>query len=131
MMTDTIADLLTRIRNGHRARHQSVRAPWSRMSHSICTLLTEQGYLKAFEKAEVAGHPGLLITLAYDAARKPAILGIRRVSKPGCRLFVDKEHLPRVRNGLGVALLTTSRGVMTDAEARRQGVGGEILCEVW
>jgi small subunit ribosomal protein S8 len=131
MMTDPIADLLTRVMNGHHARHASVRAPWSRIKESICRLLKEEGYIRDYEKTEAGGHPVLVVTLAYDPDRKPALLGMRRVSRPGRRVYAGASELPQVRNGLGVSILSTPRGLLTDAEARRQRVGGEILCEVW
>lgn len=131
MTTDPIGDLLTRVMNGHRARHANVRAPYSRIKEAICEVLRREGYIRDFEKTTVSGHPALLVTLAYDAARKPAILGARRVSRPGRRVYVGADKLPKVRSGLGVVVLTTSRGVMTDAEARKQRLGGEVLCEVW
>jgi len=131
MTTDPIADLLTRVMNAHRARHASVRAPYSRIKEAICAVLRREGYIRDFERTTVSGHPELRVTLAYDAARKPAILGVRRVSRPGRRVYVGADELPKVRNGLGVAVLTTPKGVMSDAEARRQRLGGEVLCEVW
>ncbi|MBN1769865.1 MAG: 30S ribosomal protein S8 [Deltaproteobacteria bacterium] len=131
MTSDPIADLLTRVMNGHRARHANVHAPYSRLKEAICGVLRHEGYIRDFEKTTVSGHPALLVTLAYDAARKPAILGVRRVSRPGRRVYVGADELPQVRSGLGVAVLTTPKGVMSDGEARKQRLGGELLCEIW
>jgi small subunit ribosomal protein S8 len=131
MTSDPIGDLLNRVLNGHHARHATVRVPWSRIKESICGILRATGYVRDFERAAVSGHPMLVVTLAYDAGRKPAILGARRVSRPGRRIYAGADKLPKVRGGLGVAILTTPAGVMTDAEARKRRVGGEVLCEVW
>jgi len=131
MTTDPIADLINRVMNGHRARHANIRAPYSRIKEAICGVLRREGYIRDFEKTTVAGHAALVITLAYDSARKPAILGVRRVSSPGQRVYADANHLPKVRNGLGMAVLTTPAGLMTDGEARQKRVGGEVLFEVW
>jgi small subunit ribosomal protein S8 len=131
MMTDPIADLLARVMNGHRARHANIRAPWSKIKEALCGVLRREGYIRDFEKTTAAGHPALVITLAYDADRKPAILGVRRISRPGRRVYNAATKIPKVRNGLGVAILTTPMGLMSDAEARKKSVGGEVLCEVW
>jgi small subunit ribosomal protein S8 len=131
MTSDPIADLLARVMNGHRARHANIHAPWSRIKEAVCGVMQQQGYIRGFEKTTAAGHPALLLTLAYDANRKPAILGVRRVSRPGCRVYAGADKLPKVRNGLGVAILTTPQGVMSDTEARQKRLGGEVLCEIW
>jgi len=131
MTSDPIADLLNRVMNGHRARHANVRIPYSKMKEAVCGVLRSTGYVRDFEKTTVSGHPTLVVTLAYGGDRKPAILGLRRISKPGCRIYADADHLPKVRNGLGIAILTTPHGVMSDGEARKKRVGGEVLCEVW
>ena len=131
MTSDPIADLLIRVMNGHRARHANIRMPFSRIKLALCDLLRREGYVREVEKSTAAGHPVLVVTLAYDSARKPAILGVRRVSRPGRRVYAGADKLPKVRNGLGVAVLTTPQGLMTDSEARKKRVGGEVLCEVW
>ncbi len=131
MTTDPVGDLINRVMNGHRARHANIRAPYSRIKDALCGVLRREGYIRDYEKTTVAGHSTLVITLAYDQNRKPAILGVRRVSKPGGRVYVDVNHLPKVRNGFGMAVLTTPLGLMTDSEARQKRVGGEVLCEVW
>jgi small subunit ribosomal protein S8 len=131
MTSDPIADLLCRVMNGHRARHANIRMPFSGIKLALCELLHREGYVGTVEKTTAAGHPVLVLTLAYDAARKPAILGVRRVSRPGRRVYAGADKLPKVRNGLGVAVLTTPDGLMTDSEARKKRVGGEVLCEVW
>jgi small subunit ribosomal protein S8 len=131
MTTDPIADLINRVMNGHRARHANIRAPYSKVKEAICDVLRREGYIRDFEKATVAGHPALVVTLAYDSNRKPAILGVRRVSSPGQRIYADADHLPKVRNGLGMAVLTTPSGLLTDSEARQKRIGGEVLFEMW
>jgi len=131
MMTDPIADLLIRIKNGHHARQANVRIPWSGIKQAICDVLRREGYIREVEKTTAAGHPALVVTLAYDQNRKPAILGMRRVSRPGRRVYAGADAMPRVRNGLGIAVLTTPAGVMSDGDARKRRVGGEVVCEVW
>jgi small subunit ribosomal protein S8 len=130
VITDPIGDLLTRIRNGLIARHQEVRIPHSRMKARIADILAREGYL---EDAEVV--PGefssIIVKLKYTPGREPVIKGLKRVSKPGLRVYKGRQELPRVQGGLGIAILSTSKGVMTDKEARRHKVGGEVLCEVW
>jgi small subunit ribosomal protein S8 len=130
-MTDPISDFLTRIRNGIRARKQSVDCPRSTIKTRIAEILRQEGYVDsvAFKEDE---HQGVLsVTLRYDGRSGCAISGLRRVSRPGQRAYVPAKSIPTVRNGLGIAILSTSRGVMTDREARKQGVGGEVICEVW
>ncbi len=133
-VTDQIADMLTRIRNAGQARHDHVLIPTSRMKLELARLLKAEGYIQKFESVDDPAHPGrgqIRITLKYTGRREPVISGLTRVSKPGVRVYTGHDELPRVRGGLGVAILTTSRGVMTDREARRQGIGGEVLCYVW
>ena len=131
-MTDPIADLLTRIRNGSRAGHSSVMVPRSRIKLELIKVLKHEGFLEGFIDMPDRGPQGAIkIFLRYDPARKSIIRGLQRVSKPSRRLYVGKDDIPRVRNGLGVAILTTPRGVLTDRQARRVGVGGEVICYVW
>ena len=132
-MTDPIADLLTRIRNAAAAQHHDVSIPASRLGREIARILSEQGYIEAYEVHPSADRPGdeLTITLKYTQARKPVITGLRRVSRPGQRTYVDHAHIPRVQGGMGTAIISTSRGVMTGHEARIEGVGGEVVAQVW
>lgn len=131
VITDPISDLLTRIRNGLQARHDEVRLPHSKMKARIADILVREGYLSDAEVVPSEVQSELRIKLRYTDNRSPIILGLRRVSKPGLRVYAGRSDLPRVQGGLGVAIVSTSRGVMTDREARRQGIGGEVLCEVW
>jgi small subunit ribosomal protein S8 len=131
MMTDPIADMLTRIRNAGSARHAHALCPSSKQKLAIATVLQRAGFLDSVSVEERDGHANLVLGIRYDEAGKPLIDGIQRVSKPGRRVYVGKEDLPRVRNGLGVAVISTSRGVLSDSEARAQSLGGELLCEVW
>ncbi len=130
-MTDPIADMLTRIRNANKANHTEVEIPASRMKASIAKLLLEQGYITGFESR--AGEHGelLVIGLKYGKNRERVISGIKRVSKPGRRIYARKDALPKVLGGLGVAIISTSRGLVTSAEAQRLGLGGEVICFVW
>jgi small subunit ribosomal protein S8 len=130
-MTDPIADFLTRIRNGIRARKQLVECPRSNLKLRIAEILRDEGYVDAVVSAEDTRQGMLKLTLRYDGRSGCAISGIRRVSRPGQREYVPAKQVQRVRNGLGIAILSTSQGVMTDREARKRGVGGEVLCEVW
>jgi small subunit ribosomal protein S8 len=130
-MTDPIADLLTRIRNAITARKAKVQVPASRLKQQVAEVLAEEGFVAAVRR-EDDGRQGLItIELRYDHNNRNAIEGIRRVSRPGQRAYVSKDKLPRVRSGLGIAILTTSKGVMTERAARKAGLGGELLCEVW
>jgi small subunit ribosomal protein S8 len=130
-MTDPIADFLTRIRNGIRARKQLVECPRSNLKLRIAEILRQEGFLDGVGTAENTHQGVISVTLRYDGKSGCAISGLRRVSRPGQRRYVPATQVPRVRNGLGIAILSTSQGVMTDREARKRGVGGEILCEVW
>jgi small subunit ribosomal protein S8 len=131
MMTDPIADMLTRIRNAGMARHAQTSCPTSKQKLAIAGVLQRAGFLDSVKVEEREGHQSLVLGIRYDDAGKPLIDGIQRISKPGRRVYVAKDELPRVRNGLGVAVISTSRGVLSDREAREQNVGGELLCEVW
>jgi len=128
-MTDPIADMLTRIRNAQRAEKQSVAIPASKVKTAIAQVLKDEGYVEDFAVRELEGRPTLEISLKYYAG-KPVIEKIERVSRPGLRIYRPKDELPKVMNGLGVAIVSTSRGVMTDRKARGLGVGGEVLCIV-
>ncbi|QJA06961.1 30S ribosomal protein S8 [Thermosulfurimonas marina] len=130
-MTDPIADMLARIRNALMARHKTVEIPASRMKREIARILKEEGYIEDYEWVAEGPQGKIVITLKYDEGRRPVISGLKRVSKPGRRVYAGAKKLPRVLGGLGIAIISTSQGIMTDHEARRRGVGGEILCEVW
>ncbi len=130
-MTDPIADMLARLRNASTAMHDEVDIPASKIKESIARILVDEGFVDALEIAEDGGHPVLRIKLRYDQERNSAISGIRRVSRPGRRVYRGAEHLPRVLGGLGVAIISTSHGVMTDKQARRSRVGGEVMAYVW
>ena len=131
VVTDPIADLLTRIRNGLGARHGEVRMPHSRVKARIAEILMNEGYLEEVEVIAAPIQSEIRIRLKYTNSREPVIKGIKRVSKPGLRVYAGRQDLPRVQGGLGIAIVSTSKGLMTDREARRQKVGGEIMCEVW
>jgi len=132
-MTDPIADMLTRIRNGNVAMQEKVSMPSSKLKESLAGILKREGYIEDFSVRDVSGRPGrvLEIDMKYSAERQRTISGLRRVSKPGLRVYTTADHLPRVLGGLGVAVLSTSQGLMTDREAHRRKVGGEVLCYVW
>ena len=130
-ITDPIADMLTRIRNAGAARHATVDVPASKMKKAIAQILLDEGYIKAFEIVEDGVQGTIKITLKYTANREKAISGLRRVSKPGLRVYAGADELPRVLKGLGIAIISTSKGVMTDKQARANHVGGEILAFVW
>ena len=130
-ITDTIADLLTRIRNASSAKHETVDVPASNMKKAITQILLDEGYIKSFTVLEDGKQGVIRITLKYGADKSPVITGLRRVSKPGLRIYTSCEDMPRVMKGLGIAILSTSKGVMTDKEARKLNVGGEVLAFVW
>jgi small subunit ribosomal protein S8 len=130
-MTDPIADMLTRIRNAQLAGHDSLVLPRSRLKVAIARILANEGFLGGFVDDERGPQGSLKVILKYDQASKGTIRGLRRVSKPSRRVYVPRDEIPRVRNGLGIAILTTPRGVLTDAQARQAGVGGEVICHVW
>ena len=133
MMTDPIADMLTRIRNANVAMHDQVRMPSSKQKVALAGILKKEGYIEDFAVADDTTRPGsvLTVTMKYSPERQRTISGLRRVSKPGLRVYSKADKIPRVLGGLGVAVLSTSRGLLTDREARKVGVGGEILCYVW
>ncbi len=130
-MTDPIADMLTRIRNAVRARHNAVMVPRSRVKLGIVHLLKEEGFVEGYIDIDEGPQGSIKIFPRYNEENDAIIRGIVRVSKPSRRKYVGRDDVPRVRNGLGVAILTTSRGLMTDRQARRAGVGGEVICHVW
>jgi len=129
-INDPLGDLLTRIRNGQRARKDSVVSPASKLRARVLDVLQREGYIRGYSEEELAGHPGLRIELKYFEGQ-PAIQHVARVSKPGRRVYSGATDLPRVRNGLGMSIVSTPRGVLSDAEARDQNVGGEVLAEVF
>jgi small subunit ribosomal protein S8 len=130
-MTDPIADMLARIRNASTARHEEVAIPASKIKESIAKILVEEGFVDGFEVRADGTHPVIAIRLRYSEERERAISGIRRISKPGRRVYRGARELPRVLGGLGIAIVSTSQGVMTDKQARRERLGGEILAYVW
>ncbi len=129
-VTDTIADLLTRIRNAQAARHDTVEVPASNMKKAICQILVDEGYVKNYTVTEDGKQGIITITLKY-AGKEPVIKGLKRVSKPGLRIYSNAQELPRVMKGLGVAIISPSKGVMTDRAARKLNVGGEVLAFIW
>ena len=130
-ITDTIADLLTRIRNASSAKHDSVEIPASNMKKAICQILVDEGYVKNYSVTQDGKQGVIKVTLKYGEGKTPVIQGLRRVSKPGLRIYSSAAELPKVMKGLGVAIISTSRGVMTDREARKQNLGGEVLAFIW
>ena len=130
-ITDTIADLLTRIRNASTSRHETVDIPASNMKKSIVEILQDEGYIKKFTVIEDGKQGIIRVTLKYDENKKPVITGLKRVSKPGLRIYTDVENMPQVIKGLGIAIISTSKGIMTDKQARSENVGGEVLAFVW
>ncbi len=131
MMTDPIADMLNRISNGLLARHKQVTLPSSKIKVAVARILKEEGYIKNYQVTRDEPQPSLRIVLKYDDDRQPIISKIRRVSKPGRRMYVGRDEIPWVLNGMGVAILSTPRGIVTGQQARRLKVGGEVLCYVW
>ena len=130
-ITDTIADLLTRIRNANTAKHATVDVPASNVKKAISQILVDEGYVKDFKVIEDGKQGVIRITLKYGDNKAPVITGLRRVSKPGLRIYSSCEDMPKVRKGLGIAIVSTSKGIMTDREARKQNVGGEVLAFIW
>ena len=132
-MTDPIADFLTRLRNAAGAQHHDVTIPSSKLKSEVARILKEQGYIDGYEVRPSAERPGdeLNVILKYTDERKPVISGIERVSRPGRRTYVDHAHIPRIQGGMGTAIISTSKGVMTGHDARREGVGGEVVARVW
>lgn len=131
IVTDPIADMLTRIRNAQTSRHETVTIPDSKMKRAIAEILLAEGYISKVEYIEDKVQGNIKITLKYADNNKKVISGLKRISKPGLRIYANAEELPRVLNGLGIAIISTSKGVLTDREARKLGLGGEILAYVW
>ena len=129
--TDPIADMLTRIRNANRSKHKTVDIPASKMKLSIADILFREGYIRSFEEIPSDVQGTIRIVLKYDEKGNKVIAGIKRISKPGLRVYASKEDLPQVLNGLGIAIVSTSQGIMTDKDARKAGLGGEVLAYVW
>ncbi len=130
-VTDPIADMLTRIRNAIQVRHDSVLLPHSKLKVAVAQILKEQGYIRDFDMPRGHAHPTLRLHMAYRGGREPIITGLKRVSKPGLRIYVGKGEIPRVYGGIGMSILSTSQGVMAGRQAWRLGIGGELLCYVW
>ena len=129
--TDPIADLLTRVRNASLARHQEVVLPSSRVKTEIARILVEEGFIASFDNRVDEGHEHLVLVLKYVEGKTPVVSGLKRISKPGLRVYARKTEIPRVLGGLGVAILSTSHGIMTGQQARKLNLGGEVLCYVW
>jgi small subunit ribosomal protein S8 len=131
MMTDPIADMLTRIRNGLQSRHAAVEMPASKLKSAIAEVLKDEGYIKGFQTTGEGATKTLKVELRYVGKNEPVLSGLKRISKPGLRVYSPATEIPRVFGGLGVAIISTSRGVMSGAQARKMRVGGEIICHVW
>lgn len=131
MMTDPIADMLIRIKNALMARHKSVIVPASKIKLEIARILKEEGYIEDFKYIKEESQAKIEITLKYDENKRPVIAGLKRVSKPGRRIYRGYKDLPKVLDGFGIAIISTSQGIMTDHEARKRKIGGEVLCEIW
>ena len=131
VMTDPIADFLTRIRNGNMVMHAKIEAPSSKMKVAIAEILLNEGYIKNFEVVEDGKQGIIRVYLKYGSKKEKVISGIKRISKPGLRVYVQKDEVPKVLGGLGTAIISTSKGVMTDKKARQAGLGGEVICYIW
>lgn len=131
VMTDPIADMLTRIRNGNNAKHETVDIPASNVKKAIANILLEEGYIKGFDVINDEKQGIIRVQLKYGSNNEKVITGLKRISKPGLRVYAKKDEIPRVLGGLGIAILSTSKGIMTDKNARKEGVGGEVICYVW
>ena len=130
-ITDVVADMLTRIRNANSAKHESVEIPASNLKKAIAQILLDEGYIKAYDIIDDGKQGSIKVTLKYGENKQRIIQGLRRVSKPGLRIYAASADLPKVKNGLGIAIVSTSKGLMTDKAARKQNIGGEVLCFVW
>lgn len=130
-MTDPIADMLTRVRNANRAYHDTVDIPASKIKEAIARILKEEGYIRDYQVVQDGGFSAIRIKMNYGPDRERSITGIKRISKPGLRIYAKKDEIPRVLGGLGIAVLSTSKGLMTGREATKAGLGGEVLCYVW
>lgn len=131
LVTDPIADMLTRIRNALAAKHDSVSIPASNEKRAIAKILLDEGYIASYEEVSEGSHKNILVALKYDEFGESVIQGLKRISKPGLRIYAQKDKLPRVISGLGIAIISTNKGIVTDKEARKLGVGGEVLAYVW
>lgn len=131
VMTDPIADMLTRIRNSNHAKHENVDIPASNIKKELANILLEEGYIKGFDIIEDGKQGIIRIELKYTEDKNRVITGIKRISKPGLRVYVNKEEIPKVIGGLGIAVISTSKGILTDRSARKEGIGGEVICYVW
>ena len=130
-ITDVVADMLTRIRNANDAKHETVEIPASNMKKAIAQILLDEGYIKEYKVTDDGKQGIITVTLKYGEGKQKIIQGIKRVSKPGLRIYAASQDIPKVRNGLGIAIVSTSRGIMTDKAARKENVGGEVLAFVW
>ncbi len=130
-MTDPIADMLTRIRNANMVRHANVEVPASNMKKTIAQILSDEGFIKGYEVTEDEKQGTIKITMKYDENKDRVITGLKRISKPGLRVYAKRNEVPRVLGGLGIAIISTSRGIMSDKQARKEGLGGEVICYVW
>lgn len=131
MMTDPIADMLTRIRNGNNAKHQSVDIPASNIKKQLAQILVEEGFIKGYDVIDDGKQGIIRVELKYGKQNEKVISGIKRISKPGLRVYAKSDELPRVLGGLGIAIISTSKGIVTDKFARKEGIGGEVICYVW
>jgi small subunit ribosomal protein S8 len=132
VVNDTIADMLTRVRNANLAKHQVVQVPSTKMTRNIANVLLEEGFIQNFEEVGEEINKQLLVSLKYKGKeREPVITALKRISRPGLRVYANRKDLPRVLGGLGIAVISTSKGVLTDNKARHQGLGGEVLCYIW
>lgn len=130
-MTDPIADMLTRIRNANMVRHANVEVPASNMKKTIAQILSDEGFIKGYDVTEDDKQGTIKITMKYDENKDRVITGLKRISKPGLRVYAKRNEVPRVLGGLGIAIISTSRGIMSDKQARKEGLGGEVICYVW
>ena len=131
VMTDPIADMLTRIRNATTVKHRQVEIPASNVKKAIAKILLEEGFIKGYEVKEDGKQGIIKIELKYTQGQEKVISGLKRISKPGLRVYVNKDQIPKVLGGLGIAIISTSKGIMTDAQARKENVGGEVICYIW
>lgn len=131
VMTDPIADMLTRIRNANIVRHESVELPASKIKKTIGEILVREGYLVALDEYMDGSVPMLKLTMKYGKDKERVITGLKRISKPGLRVYAHKDNIPKVLKGLGIAIISTSQGIVTDREARKAGIGGEVICYIW
>lgn len=131
MVNDTIADMLTRIRNANSMKYATVEVPASKMTKGIAEILTNEGYIEKYESIKNGSSEILVLTLKYGSKKERVISGLKRISKPSLRVYVKSDEMPRVLNGLGIAIVSTSKGLMTDKEARKQNLGGEVLAYIW